>query len=897
MIAFEFAAVLGEGATLVTPNNRLARHLVNRYDDAQRDLGRRAWVAGRCLPWQGWLKSLWLDVVAADAMAEPRQLISDAGATHLWERVVAQESSALLDTQGAATQAAEAWKVFHAWRRPDDRFQGWSRAGIGDDAAAFARWAQNFSAVLEERGLADSAQLADVLADAAPRIAVWRGQRVVAVGFIEFTPQQRRLLSALRAAGVAVTEEGIPAVPASTRRRVTCATPQSELDGALAWARERALADPSATIGIVVDDLSSRRDEVAARADDILCPALAPRVLPDAARPYAISFGARLSDVPVVASALSLIMLGAGSLPLADAAGLLRSAHLPGAERHWMRRASTERLWREQGLRTVNFGAFVHALDAFDADLAAQWRAMPVQVRATRSPAQWSDDWRTWLGRVGWPGDRPLHSSEWQACEAWSQLLADFRLHAAVTPALNRDDALRTLRSMTTRTIFQPESPSARVQILGVLEASGLVFDALWITGMSADRWPPAPQPNPLLPHGWQRERHVPRSEPAVDLAHARALTAGFAGAAREVVVSHASIVDGFACAGSALFAHWETCDRARLPTPTGYAMAIATRANRLLPCQDDHAPPMPVGARARGGTGIIESQSTCPFQAFARYRLIADAWPETSEGLTARERGILLHATLAALWDDLGDQATLLGLARETLDAKVSAAVARGRAKLDRARWQSLPPSVASGETQRLADTVRAWLLAVETGRPPFTVQNTELPLDLAVGGLGIRVRIDRVDTLADGGVAVIDYKSGRAIPPAQWFAPRPSGTQVGLYALALAERPEAPQVRALVYAQLKAGEIGVQGVTDDAATWPPLKALSQLPLLPAAQWSDLPRVWADGLGALAAEFRDGIAAVAPRDGKACRCCNLQALCRVQSLDVPPDTAGSDDD
>ena len=138
MIAFEFAALLGDGATLVTPNNRLARHLVDRYDNAQRVLGRRAWVAGRAIPWQGWLKSLWQEALAAGALAAPRILIQDGAAAHLWDRIVAQASPELLDARGAAAQAAEAWALFRAWRPPDEVLEGWSRAGIGDDAAAFS---------------------------------------------------------------------------------------------------------------------------------------------------------------------------------------------------------------------------------------------------------------------------------------------------------------------------------------------------------------------------------------------------------------------------------------------------------------------------------------------------------------------------------------------------------------------------------------------------------------------------------------------------------------------------------------------------------------------------------------------------------------------------------------
>ena len=158
MIAFDFAAALAPGTTFVTPNKRLARHLISCYDNAQIAAGRRAWVAGRAMPWPSWLQALWLDALAADALTAPRILVGPGAAAHLWDRIVAQESSGLLDARGAAAQAAEAWSLFHAWRLPDDRFDGWSRAGIGDDAATFARWAQRYRTALAESGMVDTAQ-------------------------------------------------------------------------------------------------------------------------------------------------------------------------------------------------------------------------------------------------------------------------------------------------------------------------------------------------------------------------------------------------------------------------------------------------------------------------------------------------------------------------------------------------------------------------------------------------------------------------------------------------------------------------------------------------------------------------------------------------------------------
>jgi ATP-dependent helicase/nuclease subunit B len=259
MTASDFATALAAGATIVTPNNRLARHLVARYDAQMQRAGCRTWPAGRALPWNAWLDALWLDALAATAPSEAPQAIGDSEAAHLWDRIVGDAPLALIDARGAAAHAADAWRLYHAWRRQDDRFEPWSSAGIDDDAATFARWAARYRATLAERSLVDRAQLPDWLADIALRVPPWRELRVLMVGFVDLAPQQRRLLDALRATGAAIGEADPPRSAETILRRVECTTPAGELADALAWAREAASSSPTAAIGIVLEDLGTRR--------------------------------------------------------------------------------------------------------------------------------------------------------------------------------------------------------------------------------------------------------------------------------------------------------------------------------------------------------------------------------------------------------------------------------------------------------------------------------------------------------------------------------------------------------------------------------------------------------------------------------------------------------------
>jgi hypothetical protein len=87
---------------------------------------------------------------------------------------------------------------------------------------------------------------------------------------------------------------------------------------------------------------------------------------------------------------------------------------------------------------------------------------------------------------------------------------------------------------------------------------------------------------------------------------------------------------------------------------------------------------------------------------------------------------------------------------------------------------------------------------------------------------------------------------------------------------------------VRAVAYARLKAGDIAVLGVAHDRSQWNALLAASALG--EPGDWEAIEAWWATRLPEIAAEFRDGVASVTPRDAPACcRACRLQSLCRIE--------------
>jgi probable DNA repair protein len=887
---------LATGATVVTPNRRLARRIVALYDQGQRRAGRLAWPAPRVLPWGAWLPALWQDVVAAGAASYELRLQSPVQAAHAWRRIVATHAAPLVDPEGAAVLAADAWETVHAWGEGGAAWRRWEGdALVDEDCAAFARWASRYARDLAADGAVDPAELGDRLCACLPRWLSAREVNVALAGFTELSPQQQRLQVALTAAGAQMTR--VETLPAEQGRvvRASGTTPDDEIARALAWARERALADADATIAIAIADLAARRDAVRARAEEILCPALQWPGAESAQRPYNVSLGGTLGDVPLVAAALEMVAWADGPLPVGRAAAVLRSPYL-GTPEAWLARAALERAWLEQGRRTLTLRAAQAGLRAVDRDLALRWEeALERDVPPARgSPREHAEAWRTWLGALTWPGTRPLDSAEHQARAALDEALAEFATLGVVEARMSRADALAALRAQLGRQVFQPEAAAAPIQIVGLLEAAGQPFDALWVAGLAAERWPPAPHPHPFLPVAWQRQRNVPRSTAVRELAYATELTREFARAATEVVFSHPATIDDHESSASPLIP--EASAGTLEPPPEGtvsLTQLVGTASCERL--ADEFAPPLALPERARGGARLIEAQSACPFKAMATHRLAAEAWPEPIDGLSAQERGILVHAALAAFWAATGTQRAFAAMTPDALRASIAAAAELARTALPAARWRTVLPAVAAEEGARIEGLVADWLFAHERTRPPFAVIGIEKGLALDVHGLTISLRLDRVDALDGGGVAIVDYKTGRTSSPDVWFEPRPRAPQLGLYALAQRAATPGERVRAVAYAQLKAGELAVRGLAADDSAWPGLPLPSKLRRAAMADWNAALAHWAGALDALGTEIVAGLATVTPRDPRlTCKHCGLQPFCRIGAVAL---RAGERDD
>lgn len=879
---------LTPGTTVLTANQRQTAQLRADYDRRQR-AGHAVWETLDVLPWEVWLQRLWADLTLLDGTAP--LLLTPLQERLLWERIIAEspQGDALIQPAPAARRAQAAWQLLYAYG------QSLPSAGepVSDEVRAFGDWAQRFQQRCRQGGWLDRGRLASELLARVAALPLVRS--LLLVGFDELTPVQRELLQALVKRGCRVVEEPQDTA-AATAQRVACRDTADELRLAARWARAWLEREPRARIGIVVPDLAALRAPLARALEDCLSPGA---VVPGAARApwFNISLGRRLSDYALVEDALTLLEFGAAreGLDTERVGRLLRSPFLAGGESEAGARACLDARLREIGepryrVATVLYHARDprHACPGLIAQLQPWWTRCR-ELPARQGAAAWSRSFAELLRLAGWPQGRSLDSDAFQTVEAWRGALGQLATLDELGTPFTRPQALGRLRQIAADTLFQPRSPELPIQVLGLLEAAGLSFDALWVLGLQDEVWPPAPRPNPFLPVALQRRCGMPHSCAERELLFARRITRRLVMAAPHAVVSWPRQEADRQLRPSPLIADLPAGDAAGLGLgdEPSYARLIHRQA-RLETLNDPQAPPVAAGDAVRGGAGLFKEQAACPFRAFARFRLGAEPLGAPHPGLDAATRGSLLHAALEALWSALGDSRALAALDAPHRRERAIAAVDQALAAATRLRPATFTERFTAIERERLADLLAAWL-ELEAQRAPFTVIAPEEERELTLGGLRIKARIDRIDRLDDGRHVIIDYKSGHT-STAKWFGERPDEPQLPLYAISQQGAPAA-----LVFAEVRAGQSRFKGLAQEGDLLPQLKTrVTGYP--PDWQWDALLADWNRTLTTLAQAFRAGDARVDPKHGaQTCRYCALPGLCRI-ATGVEAQVADEDD-
>ncbi|HMN43281.1 MAG TPA: PD-(D/E)XK nuclease family protein [Povalibacter sp.] len=882
-------SLLTEGVTVLTASRRLAHAVKQQFAREAQARGATIWQTPRVLPWSAWLRQQHLDA-RTKATAQWR-VLSPAQARALWDDVVSgsRAASELLNPSSAARLAARSWRLLHDYLIPLDRLSSFD----APEAQALLAWCHEFSRRCAALGAIDEALLSHWAFDT----ALTPSERLAFAGFDTMPPAMTRLLDRWRSAGQVAdaVESSIPGNVSTFEAD----DHDDELAVAAQWARDE-LAQGTQSIGIIVADLQSRRDEIRRVFEDVLAPGARHTHAPSGPLPAVIAAPAPLSSYPLVDAAMLVLQLLVGDAPSTQAGRLLRSVFIGGGETERGARAMADRRLREEQREGWNWQALERWAALTECEqLLLRSREVLVLFRALPSSAlasEWAERFHQILRGVGWPGDRAPSSTEYQTLQKFQETLAEFGSLDPVTGRMNLRRAVGRLGDVLRDTSFEPETVSAAITVIDPSTSAGMHFDALWVTGLDADRWPGPASPDALIPLELQRAFGIPEATAAGMLQQATTQLDRWQRSAGRVVLSWAARDGDIELNRSPLLARLHVDDTLLAhATPTIALRELLFRERPPLDTlRDDRAPALPRQA-TRGGARTIELQSRCPFRAQAEIRLRAEVLPRVRVGIEPVDRGAILHRVLEDLWGGLRTQQRLLELDDAQIEHRV-------RESAQRHALQAL--SVDTPSRHRLAmleiDSVTrqiVQLLQQEKLRPGFSVHLAEAKEAYEIGGLSITLRPDRIDQLDAGGELLIDYKLGASHTQRGWFDTlpgRPRQPQLPLYGLAHAER-----LRGLSYVILAPGAVEYRGWSDGtpiASGVLPYPAGIRTDLGDPADWSALLHHWQFTLTRLAEHYVAGHAEVDPLPQE-CTYCHLSTFCRVNELALESDEEGSPHD
>jgi len=887
---------INAGATVVTPNRRLASALKEEFNQDQISLNLAVWFSADVLPFTALIERIYLDALYAKQAFTLPLLLSAAQEQVLWESII-QSSAAgktLLRVSQTAQCVQEAWQLAHAWQL----IPALKDFYPNEDGKAFLDWAKSYQDKTARNRQTDQARICDLITEQYEYLDIKKSSSLVCYGFDVFTPQQITFFKKLIATGCEV----VIANPAARHqlsldgaRRIEYVSSREEIFQAAEWARSKIEeADHTVRVGIVVPALASYRSALIRIFNAVMHPDIR-FALPGATRPVApfnVSLGLALTSYPLIDAAFTSLELLDQEMEFSCVSHWLRTPFLAEGESEIGQRALLDARIRRYAEPLITLERLITLVKQADGQtncpVLLQRLSALITFRQTKLPrsgshAVFAKIISEVLQIIGFPGERSLDSTEYQTLKKWQAVVADFAAMDHVIAKASYREAISRLRQIASNTMFQPETPEVPIQILGVLEAAGMVFDHLWVMGLSDEQWPLRASPNPFLPLELQRREKLPLGAALESLTYCRRLTDGWLSSAKEVILSYPKYSndrDGHELKPSPLIKSIPETKRDFSVVSQHRDLIIQfceleqIEDSQVLPLEQEVA-----NQGIRGGTAVIKDYAACPFRAWAKHRLLIGSLDVPHTGLNSMERGSLVHQVLAELWKQLKTRNALDTISDHNLEKLLASAADNAILQMQQYRPLALSGRFLHIEQRRLVSLVREWLNE-EKKRGHFTVIAIEEKRSIQIGDLVLNARLDRVDELEDGQRIVIDYKT-RKQSVQTMLGERPDEPQLPLY-LVMTEAQQ--QAAGVAFAAVKRGEMGFVAIMRDPDLLPGVKAFSQLNACKQfSSWEDLIATWRQYLASLAEGFCNGDARVNPKNFPAtCENCEMQLFCRI---------------
>lgn len=872
---------LSPTATVLTPNQRLAAYLRKQYNESQE---RTVFNSVDILPLSAWLQRLYEN--AFIQQWTDKIILTTEQEFALWGKIINQQptnTTLLSKSHKTAQLAQKAWELVQHWQLPLNALEHSHHS----ETEQFLAWLKPFKKVLAIESWLTLAELPLHLSQCLPTSYYPILPSLHLVGFDEIPPVVKKFWDTLEQHGVQLNDELNSELKLDARTstgdtntyKLNCKNSLEEFKLALSFAHNELKKNARARIGIVVPELKQQRNNIVSLCQKLFY-ADSFFQEPESNPLVNISGGIPLSDTLLVQSVFTALKIKKHHIAVPDLYWLWHSPYFNfGTE-------NVKRPYLEQKLCSLHnkyishntFMRFLHKelslknkAESNIPSFYSALRAPPSHNPSTKSHHTWVQIIHHYLLDLGFPGQRSLVSSDVQRLSAFEEVLCSFASLDRIEEKVSFDEALTQLQYLCQQKLFQGKTNDAPIQVLGLLEASGLEYTHLWITGLNEGVFPSNPHPTPLLPINLQKTYAMPHADSKREFDFAQKLLTR--------LLTHS---DAVICSYSV-----EDKDIHLRPSPLITTLPLLNR-NQLSINIEEKAPPqlkteyvadtqglsLAADTPVRGGSYLFKLQAQCPFKAYASLRLQAEETAYPGLGLSPLLRGNVVHGALHYFYQDISSQSQLLALSKEAQQQLLQQACQNALDLLHEQQPLAEYSRHYSLELARLEKLLFQWL-EQEKMRPHFTVIATEKRLEVDFAGLQFKVTLDRIDRLDDGSEIIIDYKTG-SVSIQDWFSERPNEPQMPLYCSVYDS-----DIKAMAFAKVNLQKIGFEGIGAVNGGWPEVKRLTFTAVEGDDPWQQQKTLWRQQLTLLAEEFKHGYAAVTPKDG-ACGYCHLSSLCRI---------------
>lgn len=830
---------------ILTVNNRTARELVNFFKPDATKVQALPTIS----PWSGWLKQRLFDVGlnVASAHINTVSTVVDAFSSQvMWAQIIEEIEidRPLLDVYRVAQLAASAHSLMLAWHIDVPIHQQ------TPEFRQFKLWRDRYIERLQNQLAIDTSQLPQLVEGLIQMGVVDLPKTIILLGFTEWSPADLAVLNALSLQGVDIKQLMLASDDEPDVVLISCLDASDEWQRAARWAYQQLSQHPSERFAIVAPSLQTD----APHAKRVLT-----RILQDVQQNQHFSFNVAvapaLADWPAMRAAMDwlgwLMQASHGHEVSVDQVGqTLLQGFCVGHESEAAERALIDSSWRHREIMSVTQSDWHLALSRLP-KLAQAWQAALevtqdlkcASKKIKQSALDWTILWRKQLSALGFPGDTPLDSVTYQVVQAIEKQFEKFTALDQVLKPMLAHDALGLINRLVRQSPFQPQrDPDARLDVLGLLEAEGGRWHAVWVMGLNDEVLPATPNPNPFIPLPVLVAAQAPRATPERERLWAEQIFKTLLQCAPELVLSWPEQEGERQLRASPLLTSLLSAKSCQpLVKENAFIRSGVLNQIEMSVWVDDDVPHVTAEEKVKGGVGLFETQARNPLWAFFKYRLGVNALKPYALARPFSEQGDFIHAVMREVIVRYRTQ-TALQSAFQQADWQSNiriVVVEKAQQKL-----KGMAPQLQAMHVERALNIVHTWCV-FDSARLPYTNVAAEETFKFIHGPLQLALQIDRIDRLDEGGFVVIDYKTGQIPKDLQkeWSRAQPISNQLLTYSIAWQQQhPTVSPIHALVLAQIKPHQVKTAGLSIDDVGLPGVKIYeaSEWPLAPQAVASE---------------------------------------------------------